>query len=93
MAVIRCPDCRVHIEWMMTRYGRKLPFNHHPVPVEESDGDGWVPGQWTVRHRTITALAPISHYAAGKRHAVKWVVLVHACPEYQARIAEVLHEG
>jgi len=90
MTVLRCPDCRVHIEWMMTRYGRKLPFNHHPVPALETDGQGWLPGQWTVRGRTVTALAPIRHYRREKRQAAQWMVLVHACPEYLDRIAEVL---
>lgn len=90
MAVIRCPLCHgVSIEWLMTRYGRRLPFER-PIPVAEAaDREGWIPGMWTVRKQDRMALAPLSHYAVATRERVRHVVLVHACPEYQAHIAAV----
>ncbi len=91
MTVLRCPDCDVHIEWMVTRHGRRLPFNYHPIPVtEDSAGAGWAPGFWVIRGRRKVAMATWADYPEVKQRALSRVVLLHDCPRYEARIREVL---
>jgi hypothetical protein len=96
MAVRRCRHCGEHIEWMLTRYGARLPFNHKPIPVEQDiQGLGWVPGRWKVARQSEVrpALAPLKHYGADKRAAVRRVVLVHSCVGYRDYIKNVVKLG
>ena len=95
MAVRRCQYCGAHIEWLLTRFGSRLPFDHKPVPVEQVDDadSGWVPGRWTVKRQERHALAPLSHYNAHKRAAVRWVVLVHSCAGYREHAARIEKES
>lgn len=77
----------------MTRFGRRLPFTA-PIPIaEDADSHGWIPGEWKVRGRERTALAPITHYGKTRQQGARRVVLVHNCPQYKALIDEVISHG
>jgi len=90
----RCKHCGEPIHWMRTCYGNtRLPFEPTPVPKTlDPDRDGWIPGQWTVRGRTRTVLAPLRRYRPEKQAQVVNVVFVHRCAEYEHRTA-MIREG
>ncbi len=94
VAVLRCPDCDEHIEWMKTRHGRRLPFGYAPIPVaQDTEDEGWSPGFWKINGRRQVVMARRADYPELTRQSLPRVVLLHRCPRYADRIAEVLDEA
>lgn len=88
MAVTRCKMCDQHIEWLYTRTGRRAPFNHQLVPPAElGDQTGWLISRVTVRGQTRAVVQPMQHCNAGKREAVRWVLVRHDCRPVAAEAA------
>lgn len=88
MAVRRCPHCRVvNVEWMYTKFGKRMVFEYDLVPVDElGERIGWIPGQWPVGRRNQLVMAPLAHYGDHKRGAARRVAVLHVCGAYrQAR--------
>lgn len=82
MAVKRCPTCGVYIEWLRTRYGRKLPFEL-PISVgAEGASEGWVPGQWSFHGRKTVVLYPLADSSRTRAANIRQVVLPHRCDTY-----------
>lgn len=80
--VRRCSRCDIHVEWMWTRYGRKLPFEL-PIPVTDPRArDGWVAGQWCVRRVQRVVLYPLVQSSQTRRANIRHVVLPHQCDKY-----------
>lgn len=86
-----CAFCGRPVDWKRTCFtGLKLPFEPEPVPrALDYTGEGWAPGQWPVRGRTRTVLAPLRKYDAEKRLRVAHVVFVHQCPQYRTWSARI----
>jgi len=100
MPAHRCPTCGTHIEFFRTGHGRRLPFNHYPIPVEEAPYPlGWVTEKRTCRGRPFVVLVPITEVSAAKRANVRHVVLLHLndqCTRYKDLIEQVTtstHQG
>ena len=75
-----CHRCGGQVRWMLTHHGDRLAFE--PLPVLRAydvQGDGWVPGPWTVNGRLMTVLAPLHRYGAFKRMRASRVLLPHLC--------------
>lgn len=82
--VRRCSRCDTHVEWMWTRYGRRLPFEL-PIPITDPRAeDGWVPGQWYVRGVKRVVLFPLDDSSATRRANIRHVVLPHRCDAHLA---------
>lgn len=79
--VTRCKLCDRHIEWLWTRYGRRLPFEL-PIPITDPRAaGGWVPGQWYVRRKKRVVLFPLADSSQTRRANIRHVVLPHRCHE------------
>lgn len=88
MTVYRCGHCNQHIEQLLTRFGRRVPFNYQPLPAhQDTNQRGWVPGTWTVRGRELTAMAPVTDYPATRRAALRFVAVPHRCKIHEPRWA------
>jgi hypothetical protein len=84
MAVTRCLYCQTHVQWLRTRFGKRLPFTM-PIAISAAAPDNaWIAGTWEASGRKQVLLAPLGHYSKAKQEAVRHVVAVHQCPEYQA---------
>lgn len=83
MSVIRCRGCGQHVEWLYTRTGRRAPFNHQLVPPTDlGEGEtGWLISRVTIRGQQRAVAQPMQHCNAGKRDAVRWVLVRHDCRE------------
>jgi hypothetical protein len=90
VAVTKCIHCQAYVQWFHTKFGTRLPFNDSPVAVDSVDpGQAWVTGSQDYRGRKRTVLMPISHMSQFRREAVRHVVTIHRCAQYEAA-AELL---
>ncbi len=92
--VIRCNLCDTHVQWLWTRYGRRLPFE---LPISITDKratDGWVPAQWYVRGKKRVVLIPLDDSSRTRRAGIRHVLLPHRCDRYYATMfAEAMSYG
>lgn len=80
MSIFRCHKCRQPVQWMTTKFTKRMLFDALPVPIaQDATGEGWIPGPWKLGQATRTVMAPIGHYGRDKRDRVRHVVLLHAC--------------
>ena len=85
MSVFRCTFCSTPVQFMNTKFGKRMLFDAMPIAAaQDSDCSGWIPGSWTVGRGTRTVMAPVKHYSTDKRSRVRHVVMLHACAERQA---------
>lgn len=90
MSVIRC-QCGAVVEWLVTRYGRRLPFAYPPIPVaDDTERRGWAPGTWHVRGVPRLSMAPVGDYTQGRQASIKHVVLLHVCEAHKDRVNAML---
>ncbi len=77
----RCGLCNEPVQWMSTKFGKRMLFDLMPVPVAmDTEQEGRIPGRWPVsRTATRMLLAPVAHYSREKRSRIKHVVLLHKC--------------
>ena len=89
MAVKRCPICGVYIEWMRTRFGRKLPFER-PIPItaDGAQDNGWVAGEWWFHGRKTVVLLPLADTSHTRKARIQHVVLPHRCDTYYRSMFE-----
>lgn len=87
----RCKFCNEYVQWLTCKDGKRRMFSGDPIPVEQDTGaDGWVTGRHVIRGRERVVMTRINHVSAGKRAAVRRVVVLHACPEYR-RLVEAAY--
>lgn len=86
--VKRCAICGVYIEWLRTRYGRKLPFER-PIPIDAEGADeGWVPGEWWYHGRKTVVLYPLAVSSRTRAANIRHVVMPHRCDTYYRTMFE-----
>ncbi|MET0698955.1 MAG: hypothetical protein ABWY93_04765 [Mycobacterium sp.] len=84
MTVYRCQWCDRHVQWLHTKFGKRMLFDALTVPAPEAPVEqAWMPGTWPIGTRKRTVMAPITHYSRTKREAVRHVLLLHECPPYR----------
>lgn len=75
MAVKRC-RCRTPIEWLRTRSGKRLPFEHPPAPVDQvAEADAWT----LVRAEGRVFVIPLADAGSSTRAGVRHVLVRHQC--------------
>jgi hypothetical protein len=88
LAITRCLYCDRHVQYLNTKFGRRMLFDAVPVPIGDVGADfAWMPGPWKVGRQERMLLAPVGHYSRDKRSGVRHVVTLHHCPPYQAAAA------
>lgn len=89
MSVFRCLDCKQYVEWMATRFGKRMLFDSENVAYEIAPLDeAWVPGWWNVKGSKRVVMAPIAHCSREKQDGVRWVRLLHRCPKREQSAKE-----
>ncbi len=80
MSVFRCHFCHRPVQWMNTKFAKRMLFEATLLAADlDLDEAGWIPGTWKVGHANRKVMAPIKHYGRDKRQRVRYVVLLHAC--------------
>jgi hypothetical protein len=80
MSVFRCRECHETVQWMNTKFAKRMLFDALPIETAlDVENQGWIPGTWRVGGGNRTVMAPIGHYGREKISRVRHVVLLHAC--------------
>lgn len=88
MSVFRCRLCQQHVQWMTTKFAKRMLFDATPTAVTlDPEQTGWIPGPWKLGHSTRVVMAPIGHYGRDKRDRVRHVVMLHSCPNLRRETA------
>ncbi len=88
--VAKCTACGRYFQWLLIRYGRRLPFDYTPRPVADvPDDEAWAPGMWKVYGKRQAAMAPLGDSSRTIRAEAKVVYTIHRCPSFERHIADV----
>lgn len=80
MSVFRCQFCRTPVQWMNTKFSKRMLFEATPIAVTlDLNEEGWIPGPWKIGRSSRMVMAPVKHYGREKRSRIRHVVLLHAC--------------
>lgn len=80
MSVVRC-RCGVLIEWLTTGGGKRAPFHHQLLRIDQAPTDtAWTVVTLTKKGERKAVVVPLDNVHGRIRAAIRFVLTRHECP-------------